>query len=574
MKIKKIIFSIIAVLFIATACEEDFLERLPLDQVSTMDYWTKTGDLELYTNQFYPSFSDGSSWSGGIYWLDTGTDDMASVNYSRRLAGLTTVPATGGWSYTNIRRLNFFFENYENCEDDFEVYKHYVGEAHFFRAFYYFGLLRTYGDVPWIDKTLLPDSEELYAARTPRNTIVNNIVADLDKAIEYMVSGVNIDGMRLNKEIALLFKARVCLYEGTWEKYHAGTVFGVTGGDPNSLLTKAADAAKQVIDSDIYSLYSTGDPNWDYWHLFNPLDYTGNPEIMLWKKYDLGLNMYHNHQRYLPRIGHRRGNTKSCIDDYLCSDGLPIALSPLYQGDNTLTLVSTNRDPRWKQTIFTPGWPREIVGSDTTWFFDRAELHISYYKCNTAYQLNKGAVPDPNQYYAGNVGTNPSPIFRYAEALLIFAEAKAELGTLTQGDVDISIKLLRDRAGMPNLVIANIQTDPNWLYPSLSPIINEVRRERHVELNSEGYRWDDLCRWRAHHLIVGKNPRGARFDQATYPELTIGVDVDVDADGYIILYVDELPNGYGFVPDRDYLAPIPVEQLTLNTNLVQNPGWQ
>lgn len=268
-----------------------------------------------------------------------------------------------------------------------------------------------------------------------------------------------------------------------------------------------------------------------------------------------------------------RGHTKTAIDDYLCSDGQPAALSPLYQGDTTLVQVTTNRDPRLKQTIYTPGFPREIVGSDTTWFYDRSDLWQSYYKCNTGYQMCKGAVPDPNQYYAGDVGTNPSPIFRYAEALLIFAEAKAELGTLTQEDVDKSINLLRARVNMPNLVLASIQTDPKWLFPSVNPIINEVRRERHIELQAEGYRWDDLCRWRAHHLIVGVNPRGAMFEPALYPELTVGVDVDVDAMGYIILYVNQLPSGYGFNPERDYLFPFSIEQLTLNPNLVQNPGW-
>ena len=573
MKIKKIIFSTIAILFIATSCE-DYLERLPLDQIATDDYWTITNDLMLYTNQFYPSFSDGSSWSGGIYWLDQNSDDIAHQNYNRHLAGLTTVPSSGGLSYTNIRRVNFFFENYEKCQDPFDEYKHYVGEAYFFRAFYYFSLLRTYGAVPWIDKTLLPDSPELYSAKTPRNTLVNNMVADLDKAIEYMVSGPNVNGNRLNREIAMLFKARVCLYEGTWEKYHAGTVFGVSGGDPNSFLTLAATTAEQLIDSGVYQLFSTGDPYWDYWHLFNPLDYSGFDEIMLWKKYDLGLNFVHNHQRYLPRIGHRLGHTKTAIEDYLCSDGLPIALSPLYLGDTTLVVTTTNRDPRLKQTIYTPGWPREIQGTDTVWVFERSDLYVSYYQCTTGYQANKGAVTDANQWYAGNVGTNPSPIFRYGEALLIFAEAKAELTTLTQEDVDKSINLLRDRVNMPHLVLADIQTDPNWLFPSLSPIINEVRRERHIELNAEGFRKDDIYRWRAHHMLVGVNPRGCYFDQAMYPELTPGVNVDVDDDGYVVLYRDQLPNGYGFDPERDYLMPFSVEQLTLNENLVQNPGWE
>jgi hypothetical protein len=216
----------------------------------------------------------------------------------------------------------------------------------------------------------------------------------------------------------------------------------------------------------------------------------------------------------------------------------------------------------------------EIVGSDTLIKYERSHLYATgEAKCPTAYQICKGALPDPDQYYTGWVGVNPSIIFRYGEALLNFAEAKAELGTLTQGDIDKSIKLLRDRVGMPNLDLASIQNDPNWLFPSLSPVINEIRRERHIELAIEGYRWDDLARWRAHHIFVAKRPRGAIFEAALYPELTLGTDVFVDENGYIDPYQNSLPTGYQFDPGRDYLAPISTEQLTLNSNLVQNPGW-
>lgn len=576
MKFKNISLSILTLLFLLTACNKEYLERLPVDAISTNDYWKSANDLKLYVNQFYTSFSDGGSWSGGIFWLDTGTDDMIYNNYDSRIAGLRTVPVSGGWSYSSIRSVNFFFENYQTVEDAPAAYNQYLGEAYFFRAFFYFNLVTTYGDVPWIDKTLQVDSEELFAPRTSRKTVVENIIADLDKAIDLMGSGPNTSGNRLNKEIALLFKSRVALFEGTWEKYHAGTPFGVSGSDGKAFLQQAVAAAEQLINSNVYSVYSTGDPGADYWHLFNaPNSYAGNTEVMLWKKYDAGLNLVHNHQRYLPRIGGGRGVTNTLINDYLCTDGLPTAGNQLYMGDATTDDVIKNRDPRIYQTIFTTGWPMEIVGSDTLIRFQRSHLYATgESKCPTGYQINKGALPDPDQYYTGEVGVTPSIIFRYAEALLNFAEAKAELGTLTQGDVDKSIKPLRDRIGMPNLVIANIQTDPNWLFPNVSPVINEIRRERHIELAVEGYRWDDLARWRAHNIFAGKRPKGAKFVAADYPELTIGGNVFVDGNGYIDNYQKSLPAGYGFNPNRDYLAPIPTEQLTLNTELAQNPGWE
>jgi starch-binding outer membrane protein, SusD/RagB family len=575
MKFKNISLTILTIFFMLTACNEDYLERLPIDAVSTNDYWSTANDLKLFVNQFYTSFSDGGSWSGGIFWLDTGTDDLIHNNYSSRIAGFRTVPSSGGWSYSAIRSVNYFLENYQTVEGDPTSYNQYVGEAYFFRAYFYFNLLTTYGDVPWVEKTLQVDSEELFASRTSRKTIAENILKDLDQAISMMNSGPNENGTRLNKEIALLFKSRVALYEGTWEKYHQNTPFGVSGSDGTAFLQAAADAAGQLINSGVYSIYQTGNPNADYWHLFNaPYNYNGHPEVMLWKKYDIGLGLTHNHQRYLPRIGGGRGVTQSLINDYLCIDGKPIDGNPLYQGDATTDDVILNRDPRIFQTIYSKGWPMEIVGSDTIRRFDRSHLWASDgSKCTTGYQINKGALPDPNQYYTGGVGVNPSIIFRFGEALLNFAEAKAELGTLTQTDVDNSINLLRARVNMPNLILSEIENDPNWLFPDLSPVINEVRRERHVELAVEGYRWNDLMRWRAHHLFINQRPKGAMFIPELYPELTIGSSVFVDENGYIDPYQTALPNGYLFNSNRDYLAPISTEQLTLNNNLVQNPGW-
>lgn len=185
----------------------------------------------------------------------------------------------------------------------------------------------------------------------------------------------------------------------------------------------------------------------------------------------------------------------------------------------------------------------------------------------------KGANPDPVQYATSGVGTTTSPTFRFAEALLIYAEAKAELGNITQADLDISINVLRERAAMPPLQMDNIVQDPNWLYPDLSPIVNEVRRERHVEMAIEGYRFDDLMRWRAHDLFVGKRLKGAKFQPELYPDVKLGEEVFLDEDGYLDPLVKQIPNGYQFDPGRDYLLAIPLEQITLNPSLEQNPRW-
>jgi len=148
--------------------------------------------------------------------------------------------------------------------------------------------------------------------------------------------------------------------------------------------------------------------------------------------------------------------------------------------------------------------------------------------------------------------------------------------------VDLTINVLRDRVGMIHLDLNNIAVDPNWDFPSLSPVINEVKRERRIELACEGLRWDDLTRWRAHHLIAGKWLKGAKYlgsdlegaykDFRGNPTLFVGVNIFVDTDGFIDPYQVVLPNGFGFDPNRDYLSPILSDELTLNSNLTQNPG--
>jgi len=579
LKFKYVISLFLGVSFMILSCEEDYLNRLPKDQISTDQYWETPSDLKLYVNQFYTSFWDGPTYSYGIPEFEEGTDNVISgVDFPQRFAGTRIVPTSGGgWNFVNIRDVNYFFEHYQKVEEEAtrEEYIQYVGEAHFFRAYYYFNLVQQFGDVSYNTETLLPNSEELYEPRTPRQQVIDSIIKDLDLAIEYMNSGPNEGGTRLNKEVAQLYKSRVCLYEGTWEKYHDGTVFGVENPKPDAYLQMAAEAAEAVINSE-YHLYTDNDPENVYWDLFNNIDYSGNPEVMLWEKHDMDLDKSHNRQQFLNNIrNHGLGITKSLIDDYLCSDGEPIAKSSVYIGDSTLNDVMTNRDPRLNQTVWEPGDPEAIENGDTTNVFERARLHRSgEIKCPTGYEIQKGNLPDPNQYDSPYFGTTGSIHFRYAEALLNYAEAKAELGTLDQADIDLTINKLRDRVGMPHLNINNITEDPNWKFPDLSPIINEIRRERRVELALEDFRWFDLARWRAHEAFVGTRPRGVRFDPEMYPEIEVGVDVKLDDEGYVVVYKDRLgEEGYQFDPERDYLDPIPTNQLTLNENLEQNPGW-
>lgn len=196
----------------------------------------------------------------------------------------------------------------------------------------------------------------------------------------------------------------------------------------------------------------------------------------------------------------------------------------------------------------------------------------------TGYMVRKGSTVDPTQNTGSSTdryGKVDGMVFRYAEALLNFAEAKAELGTITQGDLDRSINLIRQRAGMPDLTVEVGFVDPQWDFPSLSPIINEIRRERRVELAFEGFRHDDLMRWRAAHLFQGIRLKGARFIKGvSFPEIEDQIsEIPVDDQNYIDRYQAVIPSGFSFDENRDYLFPIPTNELTLNENLDQNPGW-
>lgn len=574
----KRIFLLFALLGLFAQCDEDFLDRPDLDTISEPSFWKSTNDLKLYVNRFYNDFPGWSAnaYNGGIYWHDVGSDNMIRPGIDTRLAGNNTEDTgNGSWNFANIRRMNIFMANYAAVESDFEEYKHYVGEALFFRAYFNFIMLKNYGEYPYTDEVLTETSEELFAPRTARNVIAQNIIDDLDEAIGYMDGGRKSNGNRLSKEIAMLFKARVAIYEGAWEKYHAGTDFGVAGSDGTAFLTIAASAATAVIGADIYSIHNTGNPGSDYHEVFNQDNFAGHAEVMLWQAFNADLSLAHNGQRYLSDSGGGRGISKGLVDDYLCTDGQPIATSALYQGDDDLPTVSAGRDLRLSQTIYLPGHPMQVDGSTVLREFILPDLDKAGESlCVTGYQIRKGANPDV-KYREPRTGTTSSPIFRYAEALLILAEAKAELGTISQTDVDNTINILRVRAGMPNLVIADIATDPNWAFPGLSPLINEIRREWHVEFAAEGYRMVNLMRWAAmEDVVVGKRILGAKFKQSDFPDMTIGVDVQVNADGYVDAHVNEVPSGMQFDVDRDYLLPVPQDQLVLNPTLTQNPGWE
>src|SRR5690606_22915434 len=202
----------------------------------------------------YPGLPSHGTYAGGFGYSISDSDDGMEANPNAVMTGERgTVGGRWTTDWTKIRSVNIFFDNYEKCEDDFELYRHYVGEAHFFRAWFYFELVKKYGDVPWYSSALTPDlSDALLIPRTPRNQVVDSILADLDKAFAYLDNRATIGNSMLNKETALAFKSRVALFEGTWQKYHANTAFGTAGADPNKYFQACIAASQELLNGSQY----------------------------------------------------------------------------------------------------------------------------------------------------------------------------------------------------------------------------------------------------------------------------------------------------------------------------------
>ncbi|PRD56591.1 RagB/SusD family nutrient uptake outer membrane protein [Sphingobacterium gobiense] len=565
----------LASLFFLMACNDDFLERPPLDQVASDRFFEKPKDLETYVNQYYnatffPKYANHGN--------DYDSDDLVGPTVNTRLQGTRPVLTTGTIGFGNVRSINYFMTHYKKIEEfhDFDSYKQYVGEAYYFKAVTYFNLLKSYGDIQWLDTDLGDTSPELYNPRTPREVVVDRIIGCLDTAALYLTADKTNGYERINKWIALLMQSRVALYEGTWQKYHNGTSFGVENADPNKYLEKAVGAAEQIMESGLYAIYSTGKPEEDYRNLFIQREYSSSNEVMFWRKYDNNLSRgnssFTNDRNFRMSQPLGRSISKSVIDDYLCTDGRAIGGNPLFQGHTTIVQEMENRDPRFRQTVASPDqvWKIQAHGNVENWSSVFARMNANAdLNAPTGYMIQKGYDPQVI-YHVQQYGEEPSILFRYAEVLLNYIEAKAELGTSTQGDIDKTVKLLRDRVGMPNIDIGSIATDSDWDFPTLPPLINEIRRERRIELVGEGFRWDDIARWAAaDELIVGKRPKGFKASQISNNPF------HEDEAGFMDPFQKAMPGGYGFKLDRDYLDCIPESQIVLNPeNLTQNPGWR
>ena len=591
---KRLIILALALTTGLTACE-DWLDKKPLDKISQYDYFKDATALELFSNPFYNNLLAKEPFKEQ-------SDQLVQYNLSNEMIGgnKRTVPSTGGgWTWTDLRRMNTLLAMAaEYCEDPAAVTK-YSAITRFFRAFFYFDKVKRFGDVPWYDKELGSADPELYKARDSRELVLTNMIKDIDDAVNSGGLSEKATPYRVNKWTALALKARFCLYEGTYRKYHG---INLEGHDYKYYLDLAAETAKQIMDESPYKLFKTGNPATDYVTLFTKED-ADEGEYMLAIKNDAGLQIFHNATGYAVMVTQGRpGLTRKLVNAYLMKDGKKFTDQPGWQ-EMTFLEETKDRDPRMAQSVRTPGYTR--IGSTTV---EAPDISVA----NTGYQLVKFVQARPPEGDRGDKSTCDMPVFRFTEVLLNYAEAKAEAGTLTQEDLRISINLIRNRAGMPDLDMVEANKNPDWYlsseehgYPNVTGpnkgVILEIRRERAIELLEEGFRYNDLMRWKAGYCIdqpiTGIYFPGpgeydlsgdGKADVILYPKgsakPSAGEGVQVyELDKDIYLTEEKSSKGYMFYhktvertkfnEGRDYLYPIPSTERELNPNLEQNPGW-
>ena len=567
-------YTLKAILILILGClTHSCLDLDPKDQIADGNYWNSVTDYKLFANQFYSWTRDFSNSVYDAPHSDKRSDlivDKGGTNvYSN---GTNSIPASDNNytdNYNRIRRANILLQKAETYDNPTDIAQ-YVGEAKFFRAYCYFELLQLYGDAI-ITKTPLDVTDpELKASRNDRSEVADLIIQDLKDAAGLLSATSAVESGRVGSEGAWAFLSRVALYEGTWQKFRGNTVRG------KELLDIAANAAKEVINSKKFSLYAPvilGDSAQKYMFILedvksNPagLQKSSNTEYILSRRHDETLNPIN------------KNITKECLANaqmishkfaalYLCQDGLPIDKSPnMFMGYDKIESEYLNRDNRMIYTLCKPyGYFWSNENSRVNWTGDAADR---------ASASIKGLIPTSgsgynNQKWATERAVNTNyegydyPIIRYAEVLLNYAEAVFERDeTISDEDLNISLNLVRNRINtqMPKLTNSFAQTYG-------LDMRTEIRRERTVELFNEGFRIDDLKRWKTAETEMPQNILGIKWTGTEYQTRWPNASYSKNSDGFLII-----ESGRKW-EDKHYLYPLPTDQLQLNPNLKQNPGW-
>lgn len=629
---KKNLLYIVCALAMASLCScDDFLNKDPQDKQTNDTYWQTETSLRTYAQDFYSSFFKGYETNytvfGGYFSGDDYTDDYINLNnantngagyiYFSTSATTDWNNRTATWSdnYGVIYKANVMIAKIPGMKISDEAKNHWTGVARYFRAMAYSTLAKYYGGVPFYDKVTDPADQSLYNDRDSYLSIAQKIQEDF----QYALDNVRKDDTKrqVNKYVVGAYMSREMLYHATWLKYH-GTTVGPTSqkvadADIKALLQSAINGADVVMSSGTYKIGNT------YTALFSTDELAGNPEIIWYREYTSGVqgNALMSYNGLEDQT--QGGVTQDVVDSYLCSDGLPIAQSPLYKGatDPSIKKSFQDRDPRLYQTIADSLRIMSAIGTKYT----EGTSPTGY---PTKKFLNDGWLASGSPLCTGILSPADAPCIRFAEVLLNYVEARYEIAKVggdafVQSDLDKSINEIRKRQltkwrateakTMPGVQLNGGSLSSNGVVindpardADVDPVLWEIRRERRIELVMEGRRGEDLRRWnKFEYLNSEKDGKpsmaflGAYVNMADYPGMSA-----VDAEGKRVLFLYDPANptnensnkgyiqylrGKGlrvFEPgdlksERYYLRAIPAGQLTIynnaNKTLTQNPGW-
>ncbi|SDT36487.1 Starch-binding associating with outer membrane [Mucilaginibacter mallensis] len=598
MKKLLIFLAIGTVVFTAPSCKKTYLDLVPEDVLTQAAYFKNPAQFKAAASDFYNKMISWQSLNGSniFDFMDNGSDLSANVTvnteggYAGYGRGTVNPKSTDQYwdnSYAYIRENNVLLQQAAAYTGSASDIAQYVAEAKFFRAWHHFFLLKRFGGVPIVTSVLDLTSPQLQAPRNSRYEVITQILSDLNDAIAGLPTEQAIpsaDKGRVSKWAAEAFKARVELYEATWRKYTGTTTdFAGSGGPPSNqvsqFLTDAAAMAKDVMTNGGYALwnYNTQLNDRSSYYLFsidgsgsNPLglDKTSNNEFILKSMYDFvlhqgGINLTHTVTGYMTP-------NRKMMDMYLCSDGLPVDKSPLFQGYHTAASEYQNRDYRLYGYVLGYG-NAPTAGS------------VPLTTGTSGYGNEKFAAYNYPTYRNDDQESQDYPQIRLAEVYLIYAEATFELnGSISDADLNLSINLLRARAGVAPLTNALASTY------SLD-MLTEIRRERTIEMWGENYRFDDLKRWGIAEASLNAPLCGQVLGDAAYTTDYINASGNPTSLYTPSLYVygaTTVATGNGNLPaitidaaaNRNfkrmhYLFPLPLKQIQLNSHLVQNNGY-
>ena len=564
-----------------------FLTRDPQDTVTDVpSFWNneenlRTSFLDYYT-YFFPGYRSG--WNRADNFAETNVADWTDDNAQEVATLFTKVAPTtdaDNWDFEKIRNMNLLLSRIQSSSLGEEAKNHWSGVARLFRAMEYAKLVQKFGDVPYYDAVVgSTDNEQLYRARDPRTTVMDKVNEDLAFACANIRVNDGTKGLTVNRAVAQGFASRIMLFEGTWQKYHANNTAKAA-----EYLKAAKDYAAALMQTNAYSIAPS------YKSLTTSEDLAGNPEIIMYRSYVENVVM-HSLMSFQNTEHEMSSPSRSFVDAFLTKNGLPIhqAGNTDYKGKEYAKEIQ-NRDPRLADNIDEESGLR-LNGV-------AAVYAASGYYANR--YVNKDLINKPGGMSSTN--TTDAPVMKLNEVMLNYIEAAAELAelgqyTLTQADFDKTINAIRDRQStqMPHVTLAGNALKVNGVEindpdrdATVKPIIWEIRRERRVELAYEGLRFNDLRRWgKLEYADMTKNKKlnmGAWINKADYPEnaealakITLCDEngkIVTGNEGYI-MPITEVAK-MRVMADKDYLYPIPVDQITMYENhgfkLTQNPGW-